>query len=293
MPSLSYSIVASEEVNGLALVRIGHAVEDESAPTTTKRHELSQEWVEQAANLLLQQWPRGGPIEKYKEKIIETSFHPSRTSYYALPCSYLLLHQETVAGEGNDHLKIDDCDYERDLSISRCVGHGRLGECFESAGGNAAAATFIVVDSTMRGKRLGSKLMEFLEVEAKRLGYHYVYLWTKTAIGFYAKIGFQHSHRVSLVRPALKHLKANQVESLESLLMKKSQRILDENGISTKTTLKDKSRPQNVLGIHFILAMRLLPVGRASFPRLSPPPRYAAVFRCTPIPSARWARRAR
>ena len=76
--------------------------------------------------------------------------------------------------------------------------HGRLTECFESAGGNAAAATFIVVDSKYRGQGLGRHLMKGLEKEAERQGYHYVYLWTKTAIPFYKKIGYHECQRVSL-----------------------------------------------------------------------------------------------
>ena len=109
------------------------------------------------------------------------------------------------------------------------IRHGRLMECFESAGGNAAAATFIVVASSARGRGLGTQLMMMLEKEAERLGYHYVYLWTKTAIDFYKKIGYQESQRVALKRPCLKILEANQVESLEALLMKKSRQACVSN----------------------------------------------------------------
>ena len=99
--------------------------------------------------------------------------------------------------------------------------HGRLTECFESAGGNAAAATFIVIDSGKRGQGLGRQLMKFLEDEAERLGYHYVYLWTKTAIPFYQTIGYQECQRVSLKRACLKVLDASQVEHLEASLFRK------------------------------------------------------------------------
>ncbi len=101
--------------------------------------------------------------------------------------------------------------------------HGRLTECFESAGGNAAAATFIVIDSTLRSQGLGRHLMKMLEEEAKRLGYHYTYLWTKTAIPFYQKVGYQECKRVSLKRACLTSLDATQVESLEAILSRKSQ----------------------------------------------------------------------
>jgi predicted GNAT family acetyltransferase len=98
-----------------------------------------------------------------------------------------------------------------------------LTECFESAGGNAAAATFIIVDDSLRGKGLGRQLMEFLEEEAKRLGYHYLYLWTKTAIPFYQKIGYRECQRVSLKRACLKVLQESQVETLEAVLFRKTQ----------------------------------------------------------------------
>lgn len=115
--------------------------------------------------------------------------------------------------------------------------HGRLTECFESAGGNAAAATFIVIDSKFRGQGCGRHLMKGLEKEAERLGYHYVYLWTKTAIPFYQNIGYQECQRVSLKRACLKSLDASQVETLEALLFRKSQRRQQgEHQSSTTTT---------------------------------------------------------
>ena len=68
---------------------------------------------------------------------------------------------------------------------------------------------------------MGSLLMSLLEEEAKRLGYHYIYLWTKTAISFYEKIGYRICQRVSLKRACLKMLKSNEVESLETFLLKR------------------------------------------------------------------------
>lgn len=65
--------------------------------------------------------------------------------------------------------------------------------------------------------------MAFLEDETKRLGYHYLYLWTKTAIPFYQKIGYRECQRVSLKRACLKALKESQVETLEAILFRKTQ----------------------------------------------------------------------
>ena len=99
-----------------------------------------------------------------------------------------------------------------------CCRHGRLTECFEGAGGNAAAATYIVIESTFRSCGYGNVLMTLLEDEAKRLGYHYVYLWTQTAVPFYIKIGYVSCHRVSLYRACLKQLEAEQISTLEGML---------------------------------------------------------------------------
>jgi hypothetical protein len=79
--------------------------------------------------------------------------------------------------------------------------------------------------------------MKFLEEEASRLGYHYIYLWTKTAIPFYQKIGYTICQRVSLKRACLKALDASQVENLEALLFRKSQRQ------STTSVSLQKSSP--------------------------------------------------
>jgi GNAT superfamily N-acetyltransferase len=99
-----------------------------------------------------------------------------------------------------------------------CCRHGRLTECFEGAGGNAAAATYIVIESTFRGIGYGNVLMALLEEESKRLGYHYLYLWTQTAVPFYVKIGYVSCHRVSLYRACLKQLEVEQISTLEDML---------------------------------------------------------------------------
>lgn len=122
-------------------------------------------------------------------------------------------------------------------SLNFMRSHGRLSECFESAGGNAAAATFIVISQDVRGSGFGTVLLSLLELEAERLGFHYIYLWTKTAIGFYEKIGYQQCERVSLKRPCLKKLASNEVESLEALLLKRQSKISqnDKNNKQQRT----------------------------------------------------------
>jgi hypothetical protein len=64
--------------------------------------------------------------------------------------------------------------------------------------------------------------MTLLEEEAKRLGYHYVYLWTQTAVPFYVKIGYVSCHRVSLYRACLKQLETKQISTLEAMLRQRN-----------------------------------------------------------------------
>ena len=149
--------------DSIKLVRIVGA-DDREDNTGAESLTVAEEWVGRACQLLEIQWPRQSLVgedqmSSYRSKIVHDS--PVDVVRYSLPCSYLLV--------------------KNDL----CVGHGRLTECFENAGGNAAAVTFVVIDSLTRGQGLGTYLMQLLQEEAKRLGYHYVYLWTSTAISFY------------------------------------------------------------------------------------------------------------
>ena len=159
----------------------------------------SEAWLETTVALLHSQWPQI-PTSAYREKIV----HPSHQLNYNLPCSYILL---MLSG-----------------SQPQVIGHGRLTECYESAGGNAAAVSYIVIDSLFRAQGWGRRLMKLLEDQAVRMGYHFMYLWTTTAIQFYGNIGYRKCQRVSLKRDCLKSLKTEQVQSLETLLVQKSKK---------------------------------------------------------------------
>ena len=174
-------------------------------------------WTKTAARMLQKQWPRqdkgkqhhsGVDDDEYYRKLI--IHHQNSYPNYSLACSYLLMKCSGKTPSTKTYV---------------CLGHGRLTECYESAGGNAAAATFILVDSDHRGNGYGSILVRLLEQEAKakeRLGcqYHFVYLWCKTATApFYERGGYLPCrNRVSLQRPCLKTLTATSVQSLEDIL---------------------------------------------------------------------------
>jgi N-acetylglutamate synthase-like GNAT family acetyltransferase len=180
----------------------------------------SRKYVDDAASLLNDQWPRGGSIADYKNKILGTTRNSTSTNassgsrlevldnkcdeVVSLPCSYLLI--DTQEGE--------------------LLGHGRLTDCFEGAGGNAAAATYIITHPRRKG--YGRILMKLLEQEAVKLGYHYMYLWTATAIPFYHKLNYSRTERISLNSACLKTLETQQVGVLEAMLAKRSQETSKE-----------------------------------------------------------------
>jgi GNAT superfamily N-acetyltransferase len=160
------------------------------------------------------------------------------TSYprYSLACSYILLKHsaQTTSTTKNAHI---------------VLGHGRLTECYESAGGNAAAATYILIDPEHRGKGYGRTLVRLLEQEAKskeRLGcqYHFVYLWCKTTTApFYERSGYLPCrNRVSLQKPCLKALTATSVQSLEDILQRKRTSAVTVNGNNNNAVISNTKK---------------------------------------------------
>ena len=103
-PALT-SWVVGRGGKGVSLVRIttggfsGNNNEDEDENGIV----LNGQWANDAASLLAQQWPRGGNISAYREKIIQQSSHnigvgSSRHCSYELPCSFVLLENNACIG---------------------------------------------------------------------------------------------------------------------------------------------------------------------------------------------------
>jgi hypothetical protein len=88
--SLSFSIVGSGD-SGVSLIRVYEA--DDSL--TTVKEDPSR-WVDQASDLLHQQWPRGGQAATYREKVIHS--YSSSNQYYGLPCSYVIVKADACIG---------------------------------------------------------------------------------------------------------------------------------------------------------------------------------------------------
>ena len=101
----------------------------------------------------------------------------------------------------------------------------------------AVAATYIIISKGKRNCGYGTALMSLLEFAAtygkslspsssignsKVSSYHYLYLWTKSAIPFYVrKCNYRQCQRVSMIRDCLKIITSQQASSLEDSLLKK------------------------------------------------------------------------
>lgn len=220
--------------------------------------------VRSAARMLNKQWPHSGQAAAAAPADISTTtdeadsddsgmvyyrnlivhHNPTASAQYGLACSYVLVRHaggqaclstlvdsKTTTNQQHDFFYSRDCAAGDGDVLPQSVGHGRLTECFESAGGDAAAATFVIIDEDHRGNGYGKILMTLLEEEAKRLGYHFVYLWTRTAVDFYTQhCGYRQCNRVSLRRQCLRSLEVHQVQNLEAVLMQQRQKRLQQLG---------------------------------------------------------------
>jgi N-acetylglutamate synthase-like GNAT family acetyltransferase len=213
------------------------------------------ELVDAAAQLLHRQWPKGGSVPEYRAKLVgETCCDSPRQRL--LPQSYLM-----VAG-GSD--PIGCCDGRTNSSTGRnCqfLGHGRLTECMDGAT-MAVAATYIVVETQRKG--YGRKLMELLEQEAVKLGYHYMYLWTTTAVEFYHKLGYVCTERISLSSACLKYLEVEQVSRIEDVLAKrigtrKRETVLLPPGDQQECGTKDVWMRKRL--VECVRSVRAMPIG--------------------------------
>ncbi|GKZ01284.1 hypothetical protein MPSEU_001079400 [Mayamaea pseudoterrestris] len=167
----------------------------------------------QPSSLLQKQWPRGGSIQDYFDKITSSSKH--------LPCSYILLYEDAP------------------------VGHVRITECLDDSSARAVAATYIITEPRNQG--YGRILMKLLEKRVKQLNYHYIYVWTHTAVDFYTKCGYKPTHRVSLHRPCLKRLECSQVSRIESLLASRMAVMQHGSSSCDESTKRQAATAETVL----------------------------------------------
>lgn len=230
-----------------------------SIPCVSSLHtcprQCSTAQIEAATLALHQQWARGGTVEDYRAKLVchnenetathcassstdrrksadgsgdtdDSSLHVNKTH---LPSQPQQQHQQQQEHLPSSYLLV--------LEEGTVVGHGRLTECFEGAGGRAAAATFVLIfPPAQRGKGYGSLLMKLLEDKAVALGYHYMYLWTAAAVPFYKQIGYSPTERVSLFSACLKTLQCDHVMNLEAMLLVKRKTFTSSKSSSSAKT---------------------------------------------------------
>lgn len=221
-------------------------------------------WVRTTARILQEQWPRqqdgqrpaihskpyttnsghdkseesNAPIDEdsnydyYRKFLVH---HEQSYPCYNLACSYILVQQKIYGS----------------TKTTNIMGHGRLTECYESAGGNAAAITYVLINPAWRGKGYGKYLIRLLELEAKskkRLGhqYHFLYLWCKTTImPFYERNGYKHSrNRLSLQRPCLKVLTPTSVQSLEAIFQRRQKHV--QTGLAAESSGNTRKKLETV-----------------------------------------------
>jgi GNAT superfamily N-acetyltransferase len=270
-----------QKIDNISLVRVFYHANDDDVPKTNNNenknekiniddnnkiipelvlssHGVVSSWVKKVAQLLQEQWPRQKENEgkntdededededstDYYQKVI---VHHDNQSYprYSLACSYILIDEGPQSSQSFD----DDDDDDDTTKSALVLGHGRLTECYETAGGNAAAITYILIDPIYRGKGYGKLIMCLLEREVtskERLGcqYHFIYLWCKVnTVPFYERSGYLLSrNRVSLQRPCLKKLTATSVQTLEGILQRRCRRI----GTTTDNTVDETNNASN------------------------------------------------
>mmetsp|Transcript_17112 Transcript_17112/g.33513 ORF Transcript_17112/g.33513 Transcript_17112/m.33513 type:complete len:428 (-) Transcript_17112:64-1347(-) len=154
--------------------------------------ERAQNLLRDACEVLHAEWPAGGSVDRRIQRLCDAQD----------TCCFLGLIVQ--AQDQREH----------------CVGFAQLQAVTDKGEGPACAITSVVTSPSVRGSGLGRLLMSELEVEARKRDYGYVYLWTSTAQGFYAKCGYECCESVNLSRPILGRLADTQVSALERMLQK-------------------------------------------------------------------------
>jgi GNAT superfamily N-acetyltransferase len=159
-----------------------------------------------AAEILADHW--GGGVEKRFENLGHVG--PRSTSYLVLRS-------------------------DRNTGCEEAVGHGRL-ETAKFSGGygdnsdsidtlSDGLITSVIVDKSFRGRGVGRILMNLIEVEARKLNYGYLYLWTIDAAGFYESLEYKRCKERELDRDVIKLVSPAFLKKLKSISMKKKEMV--------------------------------------------------------------------
>ena len=93
------------------------------------------------------------------------------------------------------NLPADDLDYKRDLLVGYYEGDDLVGTGGLEVYGPYALLRSLSVKLGIRGKSVGSSIVEFLLQEAHKKNLKAIYLLTETARGFFLKKGFNEIQR--------------------------------------------------------------------------------------------------
>jgi ribosomal protein S18 acetylase RimI-like enzyme len=188
--------------------------------------DLTEEYIDQTAHLLNQEWSRSLSLRKYN---LQSSVNQARNTL-TLPVSLILIQTSTNKVIG--HTSINSIAV---ISDKPCDDGDKLVE-FE----NLAFLQSVIIDKELRGKGLGKKLMELSEtylldygrqdiLKKQNTNTDYMFLTTKDKQKFYESLGYSQIEPIKFYS-----VKANKcTEIMKRLYSKKSQ---NENTSDTNTS---------------------------------------------------------
>lgn len=115
--------------------------------------------------------------------------------------------------------------------------------------------TSVIVADVYRGKGYGASLMKLIEMEAIKLGYCFLYLWTSDAVDFYRKLGFSECPRLTESVSAFRSVGSSSISKLENLMALRFAKSNDETVLpphSNTSTVYMKKRIRDELPLEAI-----------------------------------------
>ena len=196
--------------------------------------DLSEDYVDQTAHLLNQEWPRSLNLRRHNLKASIASTSDSLT----LPVSLILIEVSSNHVIGHASIASIAVISDRKSSTEKIVD-------FE----NLAFLQSVIIDKERRGKGLGKKLMHLCEnylidygkqeSAKKTTDFNCMYLTTRDKQSFYESIGYSRIEPIKFY--TVKTTKCTEI--MRRLYSKKNENELDANA-------GDKSLSQNVEFLH-------------------------------------------
>ena len=166
--------------------------------------------INTTAQILFDQWPR----VSFAERVAWLK----RSSKTTLPASWVLLD----SGEAIGHVRLST-KYTED-------SHASINEA-SSRDNISVVATSIVISQSLRGKGLGTILLDHMHACCRDLGFGRVVLWSVDAVKFYAKNGYKKINPLLKAQPQVitNKLAAKSLSDLQRVLLKKQKNAISLN----------------------------------------------------------------